>query len=66
MNSIMGFVQVVNGRKQTFVKSSENAVLKSTKKSTKYAITVFDSEESYEYTYTGLVLRKLKLSHFIK
>ena len=44
--------------KQTFVKSSDseilklvaNAVLESTKKSTKYAANVFD-EESYEYTY---------------
>ena len=45
--------------KQTFVKSSDseilklvaNAVLESTKKSTKYAVNVFDDEESYEYTY---------------
>ena len=46
--------------KQTFAKSSDseilklvaNAVLESTKKSTtKYAVNVFDGEESYEYTY---------------
>ena len=45
--------------KQTFVKSSyseilklvANAVLESTKKSTKFAFNVFDGEESYEYTY---------------
>ena len=45
--------------KQTFVKSSDseilklvaNAVLESTKKSTKYDVNVFDGEESYEYTY---------------
>ena len=44
--------------KQTFVKSSDseilklvaNAVLESTKKSTKYPLNVFDGEESYEYT----------------
>ena len=47
------------GEKQTFVKSSDNeilklvanAVLESAKKSTKYAVKVFDGEESYEYTY---------------
>ena len=45
--------------KQTFVKSSDseilklvaNAVLESTKKSTKYAVNVFHGEESYEHTY---------------
>ena len=45
--------------KQTLVKSSDsdilklvaNAVLESTKKSTKYVVNVFDGEESYEYTY---------------
>ena len=45
--------------KQTFVKSSDseilklvaNAVLESRKKSTKYAVNVFGSEESYKYTY---------------
>ena len=44
--------------KQTFVKSSDseieklvaNAVTESTKKSTKYAVNVFEGEESYEYT----------------
>ena len=45
--------------KQTFVKSSDseilklvpNAVLESTKKSTKYAVNVFDGEESFKYTH---------------
>ena len=45
--------------KQTFVKSSDseilkliaNAVLESTKKSTKYAANIFDGEEIYEFTY---------------
>ena len=45
--------------KQTFVKFNDreilklvaNAVLECTKKSTKYAVNVFDGEESYEYTY---------------
>ena len=45
--------------KQTFVKYSDseilklvaNAVLESTKKSTKYAVNVFDGEEGYKYTY---------------
>ena len=45
--------------KQTSVKSSDseiltlvsNAALESAKKSTKYAVNVFEGEESYEYTY---------------
>ena len=51
---------VVESSDSNIKKLVANAVPESTKKSTKYAVNVFEGEESYEWTFFQ---RKLKLSH---